>query len=136
MGKSQADGRSSIVSPYGISRRRFLRGATVAAGILTLGSRSRVRTALAQVSVLPPPEDSGIEHIIVVMMENRSFDHFLGWVEGADGRQAGLWYVDELGIRHRTYRLAPDFQGCGHPDPDHSYEGGRVEYASGACDGW
>jgi phospholipase C len=32
--------------------------------------------------------------------------------------------------------LAPDFQGCGHPDPDHSYEGGRVEYDGGACDGW
>jgi len=23
-------------------------------------------------------------------MENRSFDHFLGWVPGADGKQAGL----------------------------------------------
>ena len=37
---------------------------------------------------------------------------------------------------HRTYALAPDYQGCGHPDPDHSYEGGRIEYNGGACDGW
>ena len=28
------------------------------------------------------------------MMENRSFDHILGWLPGADGKQAGLTYVD------------------------------------------
>jgi len=27
---------------------------------------------------LPEPGSSGIEHVIVLMMENRSFDHFLG----------------------------------------------------------
>src|ERR1043166_1417661 len=31
-------------------------------------------------STLPPPAASGINHIVVVMMENRSFDHFLGWL--------------------------------------------------------
>ena len=60
----------------------------------------------------------------------------LGWLDGADGRQRGLRYADDTGVLHRTYRLAPDFQGCGHADPDHSYEGGRVEYNGGACDGW
>jgi phospholipase C len=72
----------------------------------------------------------------VLMMENRSFDHMLGWLEGADGRQKGLTYVDAGGAPHQTFRLAPDFQGCGHPDPDHSYEGGRVEFNGGKCDGW
>ena len=70
------------------------------------------------------------------MMENRSFDHFLGWHDGADGRQAGLKYFDTDGTPQRTYRLAPDYQGCGHADPDHSHEGGRVEYNNGARDGW
>src|SRR5438552_1252511 len=69
-------------------------------------------------------------------MENRSFDPLLGWLPGADGRQAGLTYVDSNGVPHTTYPLAPDYQGCSHPDPDHSYEGGRVEYDNGACDGW
>src|SRR5712672_1359818 len=77
-----------------------------------------------------------IRHVVLVMMENRSFDHFLGWVPGAGGRQAGLSYVDNAGIRHPTHALAPDYQGCGHPDPDHSYEGGRLEFDNGACDGW
>jgi phospholipase C len=79
---------------------------------------------------------AGFDHVIVVMMENRSFDHFVGWIPRADGRQAGLWFTDNNGDRHRTYTLAPDFQGCGHPDPDHSYDGGRVQFNNGACDGF
>jgi phospholipase C len=82
------------------------------------------------------PDASGIEHVVVVMMENRSFDHLLGWAPGSDGRQAGLTYPGNDGQPHPTHTLAPDFQGCGHPDPDHSYQGGRVEYDGGACDGW
>ncbi len=70
------------------------------------------------------------------MMENRSFDHYLGWLPGAEGRQAGLTYVDRGGVAFDTYPLAPDYQGCGHPDPDHSFAGGRVAYADGRCDGW
>jgi phospholipase C len=87
-------------------------------------------------AVTVDPGASGIEHVVVVMMENRSFDHLLGWVPGADGRQAGLAYPDRAGVPQPTHALAPDFQGCGHPDPDHSYDGGRVEYDGGACDGW
>ena len=85
---------------------------------------------------LPPPNESGLEHIVVVTMENRSFDHFLGWLPGANGKQAGLSYPDASNALHATYPLAPDYQGCGHPDPDHSYQGGRIEYDNGACDGW
>ena len=77
-----------------------------------------------------------IQHVVLLMMENRSFDHFLGWVPGADGRQAGLSYVDRSGVSHPTWELAPDYQGCAHPDPDHSYAGGRSEYDGGLADGW
>jgi len=94
------------------------------------------RASAAAKPVLPNPRNSGIEHIVVAMMENRSFDHVLGWLPGADGRQAGLTYLDSGGVSHATYALAPDYQGCGHPDPDHSYDGARVEYDGGACDGW
>ena len=119
-----------------LTRRRFLRGAAATGGLLTLGGLTRSPFAFAQNPPLPSPDDTGIKHIVVLMMENRSFDHMLGWLDGADGRQAGLRYADASGTLHRTYRLAPDYQGCGHPDPDHSYAGGRVEYNNGACDGW
>jgi phospholipase C len=114
------------------SRRRFLEQVALASGALAVGGR----TELAAKPLLPNPKNSGIEHIVVVMMENRSFDHMLGWLPGADGRQAGLAYLDSAGVSHATYSLAPDYQGCGHSDPDHSYSGGRVEYNGGACDGW
>lgn len=118
------------------NRRQFL----TAAGMLAVGAVATAGTAAprassATVSTLPPPADSGIDHVIVVMMENRSFDHFVGWLPGADGAQSGLSYVDRYGQRHSTHHLG-DFQGCGHPDPDHSYEGGRIEFNAGRCNGW
>jgi len=85
---------------------------------------------------LPDAGRSGIEHVVIVTLENRSFDHFLGWLPGADGQQQGLVFTDRDGNPHATYPLAPDYQGCGHPNPDHSYSGGRQAYHGGACDGW
>jgi len=108
----------------------------LAGGAALFGLPQWMRAAAAQTTPrLPAPRSSGIDHIVVVMMENRSFDHFLGWLPGADGQQRGLVFADKAGVEHSTYRLS-EFQGCGHPDPDHSWDGGRTQYANGACDGW
>ena len=121
-----------------LTRRRFVATAAAAAGSLAgagaLGALTRA--AAAAPAALPSPARSGIDHVVVVMMENRSFDHFAGWLAGADGKQAGLTYLDAKGAPHPTFPLAPDFQGCGYLDPDHSYDGARVEWNNGACDGW
>jgi phospholipase C len=117
------------------TRRQFIYSSAAALGSLAAG-RSLLWADTKGKTGLPKPDKSGIKHIIVAMMENRSFDHFLGWLPGADGRQAGLVYTDSLGNSFETQPLAPDFQGCSHPDPDHSYEGGRIEYNNGLCDGW
>jgi phospholipase C len=69
------------------------------------------------------------------MMENRSFDHLLGWLPNANGRQSGLTYSDRSGNAQSTERLSY-YVGCVHPDPDHSYAGGRSEYDDGKMDGW
>ncbi len=120
-----------------LSRRRFLLGAAGAGALGAVGSMTGLpKLVEARRRPLPEPDDSGMEHVIVLMMENRSFDHYLGWLPGADGRQAGLSYLDREGVPHETHALAPDYQGCGHSDPDQSYEGGRIEYADGRCDGW
>jgi phospholipase C len=116
-----------------ISRRGFLAGAAALAGALPA---VRLATAVAADARLPAPGRSGLDHIVVVMMENRSFDHLLGWRKGADGRQAGVTYFDWDGNPRETFPLAPDFAGCAYHDPDHSYEGGRIQYHYGACDGW
>lgn len=117
-----------------LSRRRFL--VQSAASVAALGAAPSLLSAMPRKMRLPNPQDSGIDHVIVLMMENRSFDHLLGWLPGGNGVQAGLVYTDTNGVAHATYPLAPDFQGCGHKDPDHSYEGGRIELNGGKCDGW
>jgi phospholipase C len=128
--------KTSVLSDSKLSRRRFLRtGTGLTAAILAGGVGVPIQAARRN-KHLPKPQRSEIEHVVLVMMENRSFDHFLGWLTGANGLQAGLTYTDSSGAAHPTYPLAPDYQGCGHPDPDHSYAGARVEYDNGACDGW
>jgi phospholipase C len=114
-----------------INRRAFLQTLGTAGGAALLSTHN----ARSQ-SPLPAPSQSGIDHIVVVTMENRSFDHFLGWLPNADGRQSGLSYIDKNNVAHPTYPLAPDYTGCPHPDPDHSYTNSRVAYDSGAMDGF
>jgi phospholipase C len=124
------------------NRRKFLQGIAVASGAALLGKFGDLPKVLAHqdeslpAKALPAPGRSGIDHVVVVMMENRSFDHFFGWIRGADGKQAGLTFDDAAGNPHRTHHLAGDFIGCGHPDPDHSYEGGRIQYDNRRMDGF
>ena len=126
-----------IISPASaLSRRKFIRNTAGLTAGLALGGGLTSAFAAARNKKLPTPQQSGIQHVVLVMMENRSFDHFMGWLPGANGKQAGLTYFDAAGTAHATAPLAPDYQGCGHPDPDHSYQGARVEYNGGACDGW
>lgn len=136
------------------TRRDFLRGAICAAGAAgaaALGAESLGRSSVAgavnagapgssgvvelPLPTLPAPGASGIEHIIVVMMENRSFDHFLGWLPGSNGKQAGLTYRNPIGNSVRSWH-ANVSNGCNFSDPDHSYEGGRIQYDRGAMDGF
>ena len=124
-------------------RREFLQRTAVAAGLASgLGAVLPAETLVAEAArkqrrvQLPSPRNMPIDTFVVLMMENRSFDHYLGWLPHADGRQAGLSYVDGVGQSHQTARLAPDFQGCAHPDPDHSWDGGRAQVNGGKMDGF
>jgi phospholipase C len=123
----------------GLSRRTLI-GATGAAGLLTAaGGYELLGEGADAAAALPLPHKSGLDHIVVVMMENRSFDHFVGWLPSvnpdADGRQAGLSYLDRYRIPHATHHL-DIFASCGFQDPDHSYEGGRIQLNGGRCNGW
>jgi phospholipase C len=110
------------------SRRQFLTRSAASLAALSVGP--------AFVFGKDKPKPNALKHVIVLMMENRSFDHILGWLPGGNGMQAGLTYYDVNNMPHSTHPLAPDFQGCGFNDPDHSYDGGRTEYDNGLCDGW
>jgi phospholipase C len=126
-----------------LRRRDFLQRLAVSAGAAAaLGTVLDPETLMSEAARrqrrthLPKPRNMPVDTFVVLMMENRSFDHYLGWLPGADGRQVGLTYTDAAGINHQTLRLAPDFQGCAHPDPDHSWEGGRAQLNGGRMDGF
>ena len=122
-----------------LSRRDFAKHALLAGGAVALGCtthKASTGTPTGNNPTLPSPAASGIDHIVVVTMENRSFDHLLGWLPTAAGKQAGLSYLDKSGVAHPTYALSGDFTGCPKNGPDHTYAGSRQEYNGGAMDGW
>lgn len=137
---------------FRLSRRRLLQAGIAMAASTALsactgnggGSGAAAATGLHGKAALPPalpdPATSGIDHVVMVVMENRSFDHYLGWVPGANGKQAGLTFTDAFGKQRTTFPLASTagygYQACGKADPDHSYDGGRVQFNGGKMDGW
>ena len=84
---------------------------------------------------LPTARELGLDHVVILMLENRSFDHLLGWLPGSNGNQSGAYQALD-GRWYPSYHLAPDFQGCGYSDADHSWEGWLIEYNGGRCDGF
>ena len=96
-----------------------------------------------------PARESGIDTVVVVMMENRSFDAFLGWLDrehryreagmrryGANFRIFGDQTVSYAAPDGRILETAhfpvhsagPDiYRACGHNDPGHGWNSGRAE---------
>ena len=141
--RNEAEERSEAEAPDEFWRRRdFLARTAALAGVAGLASSCRRHAvslaAKRQVRSrrFPSPRNMPIDTFVVLMMENRSFDHYFGWFPGADGTQRGLSYPDASGELAPTHHLPPDFQGCGFGDPDHSWDGGRLQYDGGRLDGF
>ena len=138
-----AERLESIAPDEYLRRREFLQRAALTAGLSAglagvLDADTLVAAAADRQrrTPLPSPRNLPIDTFVVLMMENRSFDHYLGWMPEADGRQAGLSYVNRAGGTQSTHRLTPDFQGCAHPDPDHGWDDGRKQVNNGRMDGF
>jgi phospholipase C len=71
-----------------------------------------------------PPGLDALKHIVVLMMENRSFDHMLGSLKAVDQRIDGITNdlnnPDTTGASVKPQPLA-EFQGQLDPDPDHHF---------------
>ena len=78
---------------------------------------------------LPTPS-LPIDHFVVLMMENRSFDHYFGWLPDADAFSSAPTRTPTTAVRWSP-RATPrrsgkhQWQRWRHPDPDHSWTGGR-----------
>jgi phospholipase C len=113
-----------------------LMGGVSAASIAAVSGADLLSRAVANASpAVNTGGKNGVKHVVILMMENRSFDHFLGWVPGADGRH-DLSFLSADGNVYPNYPLAPDFQGCGYSDPDHSFTGFLLQHNFGKNDGF
>jgi phospholipase C len=91
-----------------------------------------------------PPGSDGlpqIEHIVVLMMENHSYDNYLGMLRdrgdgfplGADG-EPDVWNAEAGGERVRAYHLASTRQREGIPSQ--SWHATHHQWQGGSCDGF
>ena len=120
-----------------MDRRGFLRGAAALTGGLMVSDGlfgwSEALAAPPPIGglplALPNPNNTPVDHIVVLMMENRSFDHYFGWLTKTNRQTYSD--PDNGGALVDTYHLTDNFRGCGHSDPDHGWDGGRAEMKNG-----
>lgn len=138
----------------GFSRRRFLQytglgAAAVATGVSGGPAAAAVRARSAAGRALPKGWSgtiADVKHVVILMQENRSFDHYFGTLRGVRGfgdKQA-LGYPDGTGIfqqpdKTRTdlgyllpYNLTDQIDG----DLDHSWAGDHAARNGGLWNNW
>lgn len=150
-----------------LTRREALVGLGIGLGVAACGGASEgesvpdeapapapVTTTPAPAPTTPPaptlpPEEkldakallAGIEHIVVLMMENRSFDHFLGALK-SDAGYAGKAQVE--GLSGTESNLAPDgsvvtvfkMDNFTPEDPPHGFAACKAQFNEGKNDGF
>lgn len=124
-----------------LTRRDFVWRSAHTAGIAAAAASLPAGTILAQAaqakarrSPLPKPRNLPIDHFVVLMMENRSFDHYFGWRKDANASQHES-YAGADGTTYETFHAAElgkaQWQGCGHEDPGHGWGAGRAQLRGG-----
>jgi phospholipase C len=110
----------------GLSRRQVVAGAGMALGALAVGGPTLAARRLTRPETAAAAA-AGYDHVVVVMLENRSFDHLLGWLPGADGRPQVARARRPNGARCATPHAPPGGRSkcCKAMLPD--------QYRSGVC---
>jgi phospholipase C len=106
------EAQAPAAAPSSVSRRTLLMSsATALSGVAVAGALPlSLRRQLARTLDSPLPGDlSSIEHIVILMQENRSFDHYFGTFPGVRG------FADPAAIRLPDG--SPVFR---QPDPGHA----------------
>ena len=142
-----------------MDRREFLRAAGITAGGVAVGGGLLAACDDSEPSrdhmLDHPAKESPIDTVVIVMMENRSFDHVYGWLatdehylEAGRSRHGGKFRVDgRIDVSYpaatagdppvTTHALVGDadeqnpWRGCGHRGPAHDWDSGRLELNEG-----
>ncbi|WP_328603496.1 phospholipase C, phosphocholine-specific [Amycolatopsis sp. NBC_00345] len=128
-----------------VNRRRFLQLAAATAATSAIPS-------IARAASIPAAIRSGtladVEHIVVLMQENRSFDHYFGTMNGVRGfgdprpvylpGGQSVWHQPDSGGQV-TLPFRPDEDNLGltfFNDLNHDWNGTHNAWARGAWNGW
>ena len=128
---------------FALSRRDFLERTAYAAGLAGVASLppslllAEAADAQARRNRLPSPRNIEIDHFVILMMENRSFDHYFGWLSGEADAVQQQSFPNEQGQQVETRHFktlgsgGDEYKGCGHPDPGHGWDSGRAQLQGG-----
>ncbi|MFC9516979.1 phosphocholine-specific phospholipase C [Nocardiaceae bacterium NPDC056970] len=133
------------------SRRGFLTAGAGVAAAVAAGSLLPPSLQRALASPVPAGGLDSIEHVVLLMQENRSFDHYYGTLRGVRGfgdpnalrLRSGAGVFEQPGpsgpvlpfpIRDSAAAQRMDVQNVA--GLDHSWEGGHRALADGWHDGW
>ena len=128
-----------------LNRRRFLQIAGATAGASALSS------SIARAAAIPAARRSGslrdVEHVVVLMQENRSFDHYFGSLKGVRGfgdprplvleNGKSVWHQSDGSKDVLPYH--PDAENLGMQfiaGLDHDWAGGHKAWNNGKYDSW
>ena len=128
-----------------LDRRRFLQ---LAGGATAL---SALPTSIARASAVPAHRTHGtledVEHVVVLIQENRSFDHYFGTLRGVRGfgdphpavlpSGRSVWHQSDGTKDVLPFR--PDLDDLGLAfiqDLDHGWDGGHEAFNGGNYDRW
>ena len=136
---------SGPVSDADLTRKEFLERTAYTAGLAGMASTLPVSVLLSEAADaearrarLPSPRNVPIDHFVILMMENRSFDHYFGWVpeRRRDPERDATATRRASRCRPATPRRlgSAQWQGCGHPDPGHGWDSGRAQLKGGFLD--
>jgi phospholipase C len=120
-----------------LSRRAFLTGAAA----LAASRPAFANIALPGVARRTVQSRTPIDTTVVLMMENRSVDHYLGWYGAEadfDAVQTRSYAADD-GTTMATESWGAsgraEYAGCGFTDPGHGWDSGRVQAEDADGDG-
>ena len=89
---------------------------------------------------LPPGSPHGaqipIDHIVVVMQENRSFDHYLARLHAKDADRASPRATNPDPLGGKPIRAFRPKRYCEVADLSHSWNGTHLSWNGGAMDGF
>jgi phospholipase C len=110
----------------------FLFAAAVTIGCSSSGSNSVTPSAVgtgAPPPGSPPPTTTKIQHVVIVIQENRSFDNFFATFPGADGTRVGTLHTGKPFKLVKANLVYPE-------DFNHQRSGFLTEYDGGKMDGF